>query len=53
MTIYSFKDLGAFTHPLGTYIFGGGNVGLGSVAISMATDRTDTDKSADGSIMLS
>lgn len=55
MTTYSFKDLtGAFVHPfVGSYILGGGNVGLGSVTISMTTDRTVQDVAADGSIMVS
>jgi hypothetical protein len=55
MTLYSFKDLtGAFVHPLGTYIFGGGDQqGFGELQIEMATERTDVAKSADGSIMMS
>jgi hypothetical protein len=52
---YSFKDLtGAFVHPLaGTYILGGGNVGMGQITISMAQDRTVQDVAADGSVMVS
>ena len=55
MTTYSFKDLtGAFVHPLaGTYILGGGNVGLGQITISMTQDRTVQDVAADGSVMVS
>jgi hypothetical protein len=52
---YSFKDLtGAFVHPLaGSYILAGGNVGLGQVTISAATDRTVHDTASDGSVMVS
>jgi hypothetical protein len=55
MTTYSFKDLtGAFVHPIvGTYILGGGNVGLGQITITMAQDRTAQDVAADGSVMVS
>ena len=55
MTTYSFKDLtGAFVHPLaGSYILGGGNVGLGQITIAMTQDRTVQDVSSDGSIMVS
>jgi hypothetical protein len=55
MTTYSFKDLtGAFVHPLvGSYIMAGGNVGLGQVTITNATDRTVHDTAADGSVMVS
>lgn len=55
MTTYSFKDLtGAFVHPIaGTYILGGGNIGMGQITISMAQDRTVQDVAADGSVMTS
>jgi Protein of unknown function (DUF3277) len=55
MTTYSFKDLtGAFTHPLlASFILGGGNIGLGSLTISMAQDRTVQDIASDGSVMVS
>ncbi|HLH04948.1 MAG TPA: phage protein [Bryobacteraceae bacterium] len=55
MTTYSFKDLtGAFVHPLvGSYILAGGNVGLGQITITNATDRTAHDTAADGSVMVS
>jgi hypothetical protein len=55
MTNYSFKDLtGAFVHPLvGSYILAGGNVGLGQITITNATDRTVHDTAADGSVMVS
>jgi hypothetical protein len=55
MTTYSFKDLsGAFVHPLvGSYILGGGNIGLGQVSITMTQDRTVQDVSSDGSVMVS
>ena len=55
MTQYSFRDLtGAFVHPLaGSYILGGGNVGLGQITISMTQDRTAQDIAADGSVMVS
>jgi Protein of unknown function (DUF3277) len=55
LTTYSFKDLtGAFVHPtVGSYVLGGGNVGLGSISISMTTDRSVHDLAADGSIMVS
>lgn len=54
MTTYSFRDLtGAFVHPLaGTFILGGGNVGLGQITISMTQDRTVQDVAADGSVMV-
>lgn len=54
-TTYSFKDLtGAFVHPLvGSFILGGGNIGLGSLTVSMTTDRTVQDVAADGSVMVS
>lgn len=54
-TIYSFKDLtGAFVHPIaGSYILAGGNVGLGQISFSAATDRTVHDTSSDGSVMVS
>jgi hypothetical protein len=55
MTTYSFKDLtGAFVHPLtGSFILGGGDVGLGQISISMTTDRTVQDVAADGGVMVS
>lgn len=55
MTTYSFKDLtGAFIHPLvGSYVLGGGNVGLGQITVSMTQDRTQQDVAADGSVMVS
>lgn len=55
MTTYSFKDLtGAFVHPIaGTYILGGGNVGLGQITIAMTIDRTVQDVASDGSVMVS
>lgn len=55
MTTYSFKDLtGAFVHPLaGSYIFAGGQVGVGQITITNATDRTAHDTAADGSVMVS
>ncbi len=55
MTTYSFKDLtGAFVHPLvGSYILGGGNIGMGQITISMTTDRTMQDVASDGSVMVS
>ncbi len=55
MTTYSFKDLtGAFVHPLvGSYILGGGHVGLGQITIAMTQDRTVQDVASDGSVMVS
>jgi hypothetical protein len=55
MTTYSFKDLtGAFVHPIaGSFILAGGNVGLGQITITNATDRTAHDTAADGSVMVS
>lgn len=55
MTTYSFKDLtGAFVHPLvGSYILGGGNIGLGQLTIAMTQDRTVQDVASDGSVMVS
>ena len=54
MSTYSFKALtGAFSHPLvGDFIFAG-KMGLGQINITMATDRTAHDTSADGSVMVS
>lgn len=51
---YSFKDLsGAFAHPLaGAYTFAG-QIGLGQITFTMATERTTHDVSADGSVMVS
>ena len=50
---YSFLDLsGAVAHPtFGAYTFNG--QGVGSVSVSMATDRSSHDIAADGSIMVS
>jgi hypothetical protein len=55
VTTYSFKDLtGAFVHPLtGSFILGGGNIGLGQITISMTQDRTEQDVASDGSVMVS
>ncbi len=55
MTTYSFTDLtGVFQHPLaGTFILGGGNIGLGQISISMTQDRTAQDVAADGGVMVS
>ena len=53
-TTYSFKDLtGAFAHPsAGSYILSG-NIGAGQITISMLTEKTVTEMSADGSPMVS
>lgn len=51
---YSFKDLvGALTNGLFgiSYSITGGNVGVGSVTITMATERTTHDTAADGVVM--
>ena len=51
---YSFKDLvGVLSNPVfGTTIqLTGGNVGLGQVTITMATERTTQDLAADGTVM--
>lgn len=55
MTTYSFKDLaGVIVHPYtGSYILGGGNIGLGQVTVEKTTDRTAHDIAADGSVMVS
>ncbi len=52
---YSFKDLtGAFVHPLvGSYVLGGGQIGLGSLTVAMTQDRTVQDVASDGSVMIS
>lgn len=51
-TTYSFKDIkGVCTGPGGGFIIGGGNVGAGSITITMSEDRTVQDVAADGSVM--
>jgi hypothetical protein len=52
-TTYSFRDLtGAITNPLiDTIQLTGGNVGVGSITINMATQRTEQDVAADGAVM--
>lgn len=52
-TTYSFLDLsGAITHALvGSYIFTG--EGVGSVTITMSTEKTSHDVAADGVVMIS
>ena len=53
---YSFKDLtGVLTNPtFGVTIpLTGGNVGFGSMTITMATERTAHDTAADGTVMAS
>jgi hypothetical protein len=51
---YSFKDLtGVLTNPVfsTTILLTGGNVGLGQLTITMATERTVHDVAADGTVM--
>ena len=55
-TTYSFKDLvGVLVNP----VFGvtipltGGNIGFGSITITMATERTAHDTASDGTVMAS
>lgn len=51
---YSFKDLvGAITNGIFgiSYSVTGGNVGVGAVTITMATERTTHDTAADGVVM--
>lgn len=52
-TTYSFLDLsGAVAHPgVGAYTFTG--EGVGSVVVSMTTEKTAHDVAADGSVMVS
>ena len=51
-TTYSFKDLkGVITMADETFILAGGNVGAGSITITMSEDRTVHDVAADGSVM--
>jgi hypothetical protein len=53
-TTYAFKDLvGALTNSVFGVSFPltGGNVGLGSVTVTMATERTAHDVAADGVVM--
>jgi len=52
-TTYSFSDVSVvFSHPsIGQYIASG--EGIGSIAISMSTDRTSHDIAGDGSVMVS
>jgi|SRR5882762_9032323 len=50
-TTYSFKDLsGSFQTPFDTLIFAG-QIGLGTITVTNATDHTIHDLSADGTIM--
>ena len=53
---YAFRDLvGVITNPMFGFTFPlmGGNVGLGNITISMATERTIHELSADGTVMAS
>ncbi|USG65163.1 DUF3277 family protein [Brevibacillus ruminantium] len=52
-TTYSFADVSmVISHPaVGQYVATG--AGLGSISVSMTTDRTTHDVSADGSVMVS
>ena len=52
-TTYSFDDVDVtFTHPgLGQYIVNG--QGIGSISVTMQTDKTTHDIAADGSVMIS
>jgi hypothetical protein len=53
-TTYSFKDLmGVFTHPLAGGITIAGNIGIGQISVSYATEKTATDIAADGSAQIS
>lgn len=53
-TTYSFKDTsGAFVHPLvGPFTFAG-KIGLGQFTLSMSTEKSVHDVSADGHVMIS
>ena len=55
MKTYSFKDLsGAFVHPLlGAPLVFAGQIGLKSVTVAMATEKTVQDVGADGTVMSS
>jgi len=52
-TLYSFSDVSAvISHPaVGQFVATG--VGLGSISITMTTDRSTHDIAADGSVMVS
>lgn len=52
-TTYSFDDVDVtFTHPgIGQYIVNG--KGIGSISVTMLTDKTAHDVAADGSVMIS
>ena len=51
-TTYSFKDIKCVcSGPGGGFIIGGGNVGAGSITITMSEDRTVQDVAADGTVM--
>ena len=53
-TTYSFKDLvGSITNPVfaETILLSGGNVGVGSISITMDTARTSFETAADGTVM--
>lgn len=52
-TIYSFKDVNfVISHPsLGRYVANG--AGIGSITVTMTTDRTQQSVAADGSVMVS
>lgn len=53
-TTYSFKDLtGAFAHPTAGVFTFGGEIGMGQVVITMATEKTMHDVAADGTVQVS
>lgn len=55
-SVYSFRDsTGAIFNPLtGPYILNGASgIGIGSITIAYATDRSSHDVAADGAIMIS
>ena len=51
-TTYSFDDVDVvFTHPgIGQYVVSG--TGVGSISVTMQTDKTSHDVAADGSVMI-
>lgn len=52
MKVYSFKDLsGAFSDPLAGDFQFAGQIGMGQITVTMATERTSHDTAADGTVM--
>lgn len=51
---YSFADLtGGISSAIGPYVFGGKTQGKGQIVVNMATEKTSSSVSADGTTMIS